>query len=94
MAEPEKLLMLALIAIIMLFAYLILALFFERRKTKDVTPVTKTGLSQYDGLPSGVAVLMAWSEPGSNPEYHRLMQNEVRRQMPVLARALDRFIVD
>lgn len=62
------------------------------RKQEKVTPVTKQGLEQYDDLPPGAAILLAWTEAGANPQWHREMQNEVRKTMPVLARALDRFI--
>lgn len=90
--EYDKLFALALICLIMLFAYLIGELFLRRRKQEaEKTPVTKEGLVQYDELPSGVAVLMAWTEPGGNPLWHFEMQDEVRKKMPVLARALDRM---
>lgn len=94
MDTAEKLLALGFIAFIMLFLYLIIALFLGRRKQEEGTPVTKEGLKQYDGLPSGVAVLMSWTEPGANPEWHRKMQDEVRVKMPLLARALDRYTIN
>ena len=95
--EPEKLLVLALLGIVLLFVYLIAELFLRRRKQKELlenmgTPVTKEGLEQYDDLQPGEAVLLAWSEPGNFPQWHRQMQNEVRKNMPVLARALDRMV--
>ena len=31
----------------------------------------------------------AWNDPGVNPNFHRAMQERVRRQWPALARALD-----
>lgn len=66
----------------------------RRRKQKGpvATPVTAEGLTQYDELPPGLAVTLAWSEPGINPHYHRMMQDDIRAQMPVLARALDRMV--
>lgn len=36
-----------------------------------------------------LAVLEAWTEPGPVPEYHRAMQDELRRRWPALATALD-----
>lgn len=54
------------------------------------TPITEAGLRKYDHLPPLEAALLAWSEPGSEERRHRLMQNKVRNQMPLLARALDR----
>lgn len=44
----------------------------------------------YDHLPSLEAALRAWSNYGPCPQYHMLMQNQVREAMPLLARALDR----
>jgi hypothetical protein len=55
------------------------------------TPTDPPGLSQYDHLPALDAVRLAWMNPGRDPEWHRRMQEEVRRAMPVLARALDRM---
>lgn len=56
------------------------------------TPVTKEGLHMYDHLPPLVAVVSAWVNPGANPGWHYTMQDEVRKSMPVLARALDRLV--
>lgn len=64
----------------------------KKRKTVEPTPVTGAGLAQYDDFPPGYAVMMAWSEAGDNPRWHSRMQAEVRAQMPVLARALDRMV--
>jgi hypothetical protein len=89
--EYDKLFALALVCLIMLFAWLIGELFLRRRKQEEATPVTQEGLKQYDNLPAGMAVLMAWSESGSNPNWHEAMQEDVRKKMPVLARALDRL---
>lgn len=36
-----------------------------------------------------LAVLDAWTDPGPMPRYHREMQAKLRREWPVLARALD-----
>lgn len=36
------------------------------------------------------AIVAAWTVPGPAPDVHRRAQEKVRRQMPVLARALDR----
>lgn len=33
----------------------------------------------------------AWSEPGPRPGWHEAMRQRVRRDMPLLARALDRL---
>lgn len=89
--EYDKLIALALVCMILLFTYLIGELFLRRRKQGEATPITEEGLVQYDELPSGVAVLMAWTEAGGNPLWHFEMQDEVRKKMPLLARALDRM---
>lgn len=63
-----------------------------RRKAVDATPVTDAGLKQYDDYAPGEAVILAWSEAGDHPRWHHQMQDEVRKNMPVLARALDRMV--
>ncbi len=55
------------------------------------TPTTGQGLAQYDRLPPSEAARRAWREFGSNPAWHAKMQDEVRKSMPLLARALDRM---
>ena len=58
------------------------------------TPVTRSGLRQYDSLPPLDAVLAAWANQGANPTWHQVMQSEVRDSMPLLARALDRLTAE
>ena len=53
------------------------------------TPSTPRGRSAYDHLPPLDAIVKAWTVPGPHPDWHRRAQNEVRRAMPTLARALD-----
>lgn len=55
------------------------------------TPVSPKGLTKYDGLPAGEAVLKAWTEYGNNPEWHHRMRLVVRDVMPLLERALSRM---
>lgn len=55
------------------------------------TPVTKTGMRQYDHLNPVEAVIMAWTEQGINPDYHELAKKHVHDLMPLLGRALDRL---
>lgn len=57
----------------------------------DAPPVTPEGLAQFDNLPAEEAVLKAWTETGPYSDYHQHVQNQIRRQMPVLGRALDRL---
>ena len=40
------------------------------------------------------AIMAAWMNPGPQPAYHRAMQAEVHRTMPVLAAALERAALD
>lgn len=51
-------------------------------------------LSLYDHLPADEAVLEAWTKPGPDPAYHRAMQDKVRRDFPLLGRALDRMAAE
>ena len=95
MQDLDKIVALGLIGGMLIFIAVIGEYLLRRRTEKaEITPVTEEGLKQYDELPSGVAVLMAWAEPGGNPLFHFEMQEEVRKKMPVLARALDRYIND
>jgi hypothetical protein len=55
------------------------------------TPVTPSGLAQFDDLPAMQAVVKAWTDPGSHPDWHNHMKVRLSNQMPVLARALDRL---
>jgi len=55
------------------------------------TPVTDEGLRKYDHLTPCAAALKAWTDAGSNPVWHHTCRHEVRKSMPLLARALDRL---
>lgn len=55
------------------------------------TPTTPEGLVKFDNLPPKDAIFKAWLEPGINPEYHERMKDEVRKNMPLLARAIERL---
>lgn len=61
------------------------------RRHKIETPVTLEGLTQFDGLDPAAAAVKAWTEPGPNPGWHRVMKDRVSQEMPLLARALDRL---
>lgn len=54
------------------------------------TPVTEEGLVQYDNQNAMDAIIDAWVIQGVESLYHRRMQDQVRRLMPLLGRALDR----
>lgn len=58
------------------------------------TPATPEGLRQYDGLPAAEAALKAWVDTGGNITWHCEKKDEVRRLMPLLARALDRLAAE
>ena len=55
------------------------------------TPYTRSGIKKYDNDPAVQAVINAWTIPGHNSYWHEKMKRNVREQMPVLARALDRL---
>lgn len=92
--DEVKILAFIALGLMILFIFLCGHIILQSRKRQSVesTPVTEEGLQQYDGLPPGGAILLAWTDPGENPRWHRKMQDQVREQMPVLARALDRFV--
>lgn len=96
MPTPDELRLISFIALGLLILFIFVAgcMILRSRKQQEMagTPVTEQGLQQYDYLPSGMAVMMAWSELGDNPRWHQKMQDEVRQNMPVLARALDRMV--
>jgi len=54
------------------------------------TPTTPEGLKKFDHLMPMDAILLAWNDPGSNPEWHAAAQKQVADVMPLLARALNR----
>lgn len=56
------------------------------------TPYSEDGIRKLDDLPAADAVLLAWAMKGRNPKYHERAQQQVRDLMPVLGRALDRFL--
>lgn len=58
----------------------------------DRTPVTAAGLTKFDTMEPEEAALHAWKDGGANPKWHRKKQLQLHREMPVLARALDRMV--
>lgn len=61
----------------------------------EPTPVTRAGVLKYDSYPPAIAAVKAWSDPGKgNPIWHKKMQGNVRKQMPLLAKALDRLTTE
>lgn len=54
------------------------------------TLITVDGARKLDHLPAIEAVLKAWTEPGSNPDWHRQKRRQVHAAMPLLGRALNR----
>lgn len=95
MPTDNELKILAFIALGLFILFILIAgsLILRSRKQQEMvkTPITEEGLAQYDDLPAGEAVLLAWTEAGNNPRWHMLRQDDVRAEMPVLARALDRL---
>jgi hypothetical protein len=45
----------------------------------------------YDDLKPEDAITAAWLDPGPNPGFHMRMKQNVRRDMPLLARAIERL---
>ncbi len=91
----DGLIFLAFTGVLLLSAH-VAAVWIDKRNKQKVemarTPVSEEGLKTYDDLPVEEAVALAWSEAGNNPTWHFRMQQIVRAQMPVLARALDRMV--
>ncbi len=94
--EELKIVALVALGLGILFMFLVGEMILRRRKQRIIesqaTLFTEEGLKQYDDYAPGEAVIMAWSEPGAFPRWHSKMQDEVRTNMPVLARALDRMV--
>lgn len=55
------------------------------------TPATPEGLRKHDRLSAQESVVRAWGDPGRHPGWHEAAKGDVRRAMPLLARALDRL---
>lgn len=55
------------------------------------TPTSERGLRAYDHLTPTEAIYLAWNTEGPQKFWHAQMRAEVRRNMPLLARALDRM---
>lgn len=91
----DGLIFMSLIGLLLLVTHLS-AVRIEKQNKQRVemarTPVSEEGLKAYDELSADEAVALAWSEAGVNPTWHFRMQQIVRAQMPVLARALDRMV--
>jgi hypothetical protein len=82
---PKELAFLVALFILIGIVHFIAGRMYERNKIADPQPpLTEEALKEFDDLPSGVAVTLAWTD-GTN-------QQEVRDTMPVLGRALDRMI--
>lgn len=80
----------------LLFLFLVGSTILRRREQRivesEMTPFTEAGLKQYDDYAPGEAVILAWSEAGDFPRWHSMKQDQLRKNMPVLARALDRMV--
>lgn len=49
-------------------------------------------LEKYDHLPPEQAIIRAWTEGEPSPRWHALAVRDVHNAMPLLARAIDRFV--
>lgn len=54
----------------------------------------KTALQRYDDLPPVEALIKAWTNAGPHVVWHKENQRELRRHMPLVARAIDRIVED
>lgn len=51
-------------------------------------------IHKYDHLPPEEAIRKAWFDEGSNVLWHEYMQDQIRKQMPLLGRAIERLVGD
>jgi hypothetical protein len=97
-SDDVKILAFIAIGLMVLFIFiagrLVLSALEKRKLEAAITPMTEEGLTAFDDLPAGLAVMLAWSTPGDFPRWHQKMQDNVRNEMPVLARALDRLVTN
>lgn len=83
----------SVLIIIGFFVILGVSIYFIGKLPKaKVREVVEPNLIEFDDLPSGVAVVLAWSDPDVEMEYHQFLKRQVRNSMPVLGRALDRMV--
>lgn len=63
----------------------------KSRYRMPVTPMSGAEFSRLraSGAPAAECAVKAWRDAGNNAEWHRLMQDEVRRAMPLVAYFLD-----
>lgn len=66
----------------------------ECHRACPAKPQPSPGYAMYDHLSPEEAVREAWIREGSDPKYHHWAQSEVRRTMPLLARALNRLATE
>lgn len=94
--EEFKIIAFVAIGLFVLFLLLVGETILRRRKQRvlesEMETVRRDSIERYDGFAPGEAIILAWSESDGFPRWHRQMQDEVRKNMPVLARALDRMV--
>lgn len=63
----------------------------KSRYRMPVTPLSGAEFARFKAEPGhpGEVAVKAWGEAGSDPSRHRMMQDEVRRAMPLVAYFLD-----
>jgi hypothetical protein len=94
--DPTKILALIAIGLAILFIFLLGEAILRRRKQRIIERETMLlswgDLTKFDDASPGEAVMLAWLESEDFPYWHSVMKTRVRRNMPHLARALDRMV--
>lgn len=65
-----------------------------KRKTSERRKKNRVNLDMYNHLDPVEALVAAWTIPGEHPVYHRNMQDRVARNMPLVARAIERIVLE
>lgn len=65
-----------------------------KRKTNERRKKARVNLDMYNHLDPVEALVAAWVFPGEHPVYHRNMQDRVARSMPLVARAIERIVIE
>lgn len=96
MTDTERVFVVVTTTLLMMVAFLIASTYLRRREQRKIREAFdaefERKLDIYDEFPPAIAVVMAWGEDEGYPLYHRRKQDEVRKAMPVLSRALDRMV--
>lgn len=84
--------LLCILGAVFIFATLVIVSRSKYRRPQE--PIDVDDIEKYDHLPPGIAVAYAWEESDVGSHLHEMRKDEVRAQMPLLARSLDRLVED